>query len=333
MNPALSIHQCFQAILGRAPMPHEMEEYQRRAVGDGWLQELCQTLVGCEEFRRRGAEGREFVPPGHFYSVIPSFAAREQYLKAYSDLIAQRSLPGIVSDEVAWQEHLDRMTALARDIPFPRHKKEGARYFFENPAYSFGDGVSLYRMLVDTKPGKIVEVGSGYSSALMLDAMDLIPGFRAEITFIEPYPELLYSLLSKSDPSRSTVIASGVQSVPLDVFTRLGRGDILFIDSTHVSKLASDVNYLYFEVLRRLALGVVVHVHDIFWPFDYPPEWIAKGRAWNEAYILRAILTDSKRYRIRYFSDYMRIFHGDWIRTNAPLVAENFGGHVWLEVV
>jgi predicted O-methyltransferase YrrM len=335
MNPEPSrlINDCFKGILGRDAQPHELAQYQPLVAEPEWLARLCQALVDCDEFKHRGAEGREFVPPGHFYSVIPSFQAREQYLKTYPDLVRQRALPGIEVDEPAWTAHLQRMASLATDIPFPREKSEDFRYFFKNPAYSYGDALSLFRMLSDVRPARLVEIGSGYSSALTLDALDIIPGLTTELTFIEPYPELLYSLLSESDPKRTTVIATGVQAVPLEVFTKLGAGDILFIDSTHVSKLLSDVNYLYFEVLPRLAPGVIIHVHDIFWPFDYPPDWVGAGRAWNEAYILRAMLSGSKRYRIRYFSDYMRIFHGDWIRAHAPLIAENYGGHVWLEVV
>ena len=93
-----------------------------------------------------------------------------------------------------------------------------------------------------------------------------------------------------------------LQSVGVEVFEELGRGDILFIDSTHVSKLGSDVNYLFFEILPRLRSGVRVHIHDVFFPFEYPPKWIAKGIAWNENYLLRGFLQYNDKFRIVLFN-------------------------------
>ena len=325
------INQCFRGLLGRDALPHELEHYQQGGEHAG-IERLCQTLVMSDEFKNRGVEGREFVPPGHFYSVIPSFGDRDNHLTKAQELERQRRLPGIEVDEAAWKLHLERIAVISQTVPFPVTKTEGFRYYFDNPFYSYGDAISLYRMLVDHKPARIVEVGSGFSSAIMLDTMDRVEGYKAEITFVEPCPDILRSLLSNSDFERTKVIVSRVQDVPMAVFTDLKAGDILFIDSTHVSKLGIDVNHLYFEVLPRLARGVRIHVHDIFWPFEYPAKWISSGRAWNEAYLLRAILSDTQRYGITYFSDYMRLFHNNWIQANAPLIAKKYGGHIWLEV-
>ena len=82
-------------------------------------------------------------------------------------------------------------------------------------------------------------------------------------------------------------------------------GDLQFIDSTHVAKAGSDVLRLYLEVLPRRAPAVIVHVHDIFWPFSYPETWHMEGRDWTEAYLLRALLTDSIGWEVVWFGSYV----------------------------
>lgn len=87
----------------------------------------------------------------------------------------------------------------------------------------------------------------------------------------------------------------------MSVFEKLEENDILFIDSSHVSKMDSDVNFLFFEILPRLKSGVYIHFHDVFYPFIYPKEWIYEGRAYNEMYILRAFLMNNAQYKIQLF--------------------------------
>ena len=111
-----------------------------------------------------------------------------------------------------------------------------------------------------------------------------------QCTFIEPHPKLLKSLLKQGDLERIEIVPRPLQDVDLELFESLRANDILFIDSTHVAKIGSDVNRIFFEILPALATGVYVHFHDIFYPFEYPREWIYEGRAWNEAYMLRAFL-------------------------------------------
>src|SRR6185295_10158012 len=82
-----------------------------------------------------------------------------------------------------------------------------------------------------------------------------------------------------------------LQRAPFELFEALGEGDVCFYDGSHVSRAGSDVNWFFFEVVPRLAPGVLVHVHDIFWPTDYPDQWIvARGQTWNEQYVLQAFL-------------------------------------------
>ena len=123
--------------------------------------------------------------------------------------------------------------AIAKDPTFPDNDDGSTRYWFDNPSYAWGDGVVLH-VLRHLEPRKVIEVGSGYSSALILDTVDGWLGGASHVTFIEPYPELLRSLLRPGDEDRVTVLDQPVQDVDLELFTELGPRRVLFIDSTHV---------------------------------------------------------------------------------------------------
>src|SRR5262249_3816423 len=110
----------------------------------------------------------------------------------------------------------------------------------------------------------------------------------------------------------------------------LGANDILFIDSTHVSKLNSDVNYELFEILPALQSGVYVHLHDILYPFEYPLDWAEEGRGWNEAYLLRAFLAYNDEFEIVLFNDLVWLRFTDDLRRDFPLWGRNPGGSIWL---
>ena len=176
-------------------------------------------------------------------------------------------------------------------------------------------------------------MGSGYSSALILDTIDGWLGGATDVTFIEPYPDLLRSVLRPGDEDRVTVLDQPVQDVDLEVFTELGPRDVLFIDSTHVVKPGSDVNHLMFEVLPRLRPNVWIHIHDMFFPFEYPPPWVREGRAWQEAYLMRAFLMFNERFEIRWFQGFLVARHRDLLLQRLPHLSKNAGGNLWLETV
>lgn len=271
-----------------------------------------------------------WVPPGHFYSPFPDLADYERRAPALRD--PDRPLAGVDLREADQLALVDELAGLVADAPFPEHEGEGRwRYWYDNPAYSYGDGVVLHGMLRRLRPSRVVEVGSGYSSALLLDTVDgWLPG--TEVTFVEPFPALLESLLRPEDEGRVTVHRAPVQDVDPAVFAALGPGDLLFVDSTHVSRAGSDVNHLVFEVFPRLAPGVWVHVHDVFFPFEYPPDWVRQGRAWHEAYLLRAFLAFNPAFEIRWFQDMLWQRHREAV-AKLPWVAHNPGANLWLERV
>jgi hypothetical protein len=115
------------------------------------------------------------------------------------------------------------------------------------------------------------------------------------------------------------------------VFEELQKGDMLFIDSTHVAKPGSDVNQIYFDILPRLKRGVIIHIHDVFYPFEYPKSWILETRAWNEDYIVRAFLYNNKDFRMLLFNHFLNLHHQPLLDQLLPLTAKNSGGSLWLE--
>jgi Methyltransferase domain len=260
----------------------------------------------------------QFYPPGHFYSPIPDV----KEIRASSHIIFDRSptqIPGIDVSTEAQVELAREFVEYYEDIPFPDSKQDGCRYYLDNGYFSYGDAVVLYSMMRRFKPSRIIEVGSGFSSAAMLDVNDRFYNSEIDFTFIEPFPDRLLGLLEDRDKERCCILQEPVQEVPVVLFSNLHENDILFVDSSHVAKAHSDVVHLCFNVLPLLDRGVIVHFHDILWPFEYPSLWFDNGRAWNEAYLLRAFLQYNNTFRVLYFNSLMEIKHDDFLRNELPL--------------
>jgi predicted O-methyltransferase YrrM len=265
-------------------------------------------------------------PHGHFYSPTPDFDAVTQDKARIFDV--DRSLHQVTMDTEAQVALAKEVVALASEDA--SWHGPGARYSFQNLFFNSADALMLVGMLRKLQPRRIIEVGSGFSSAAILDANDLFLGGALECTFIEPYPDRLNSLLRPAE--KATVIASPVQSVDPAVFDTLEAGDILFIDSSHVSKVGSDVNYLLLDILPRLALGVWIHVHDIGYPFEYAEESVDHGRAWNEAYVLHAFMLFNTNFRIRLWNSYLHTRHRqEMAACSKDWVDGNGGGSIWIE--
>ena len=231
-------------------------------------------------------------PAGHFYSPVPS---DEDVAAALRKRPADLEASGIDLHLPEQKQLLEQFAEMYPSIPFQEQGAPGFRYRYDNDSYAHGDAIMLHLMIRWLKPQRIIEVGSGNSSCVTLDTNEHFFNNRIRCTFIEPYPTFLQSLLKPSD--QIDLLPARLQEVDLSVFDALEAGDILFIDSTHVSKLNSDVNRLFFEILPRLKPGVFVHIHDIFPGFEYPEHWLREGRAWNEQYLLRAFLQYNDRFQ------------------------------------
>lgn len=336
MNDREFVTFCYQRILGREPDVRGLHHYVV-ALSDRALsrQQLMLDFLESPEYRQRqgqpqpaaAAPSAEFVPAGHYYSAIPSADDRRRALANFKT--APTELPGIdLGSERQWAL-LEALRPLLETGGLADEPAGGRRYGFTNPSFGPGDAVVLQALMRHLRPRRIVEVGSGHSSALMLDVDEFHLGRSVEFTFLEPYPDLLKSLMKPGDPT--WVIRQQIaQEADLEPFRTLAANDILFIDSTHVLKAGSDVARLLFDVLPVLAPGVVIHVHDIFWPFEYPSTWLDEGRAWNEAYALRAFLQYNRCFSIMLFTNYLVHRDRGWFERNAPTVLRNVGGSIWL---
>jgi predicted O-methyltransferase YrrM len=278
---------------------------------------------------------RTWMPPGHFYSPIPDPAA----VARRADRIFRHDSPEIAGIDMRLPEQMalsERYVAAYRHDYFPREATAGRRYYWRNDYFPFGDAFYVDRFLREETPQRVVEIGSGFSSAVMLDVVD---DLRREgrplpkLDFVEPYPDRLRSLLRPEDYANSKLWEQEVQDVPDELFTRLQAGDLLLIDSSHVLKMGSDLAHLFFHVLPKLARGVVVFLHDVPWPFEYPRAWAEENRAWNEAYALRAFLMYNSTFRIRWMPGLLVAMRLDLARQRARLLADEGGTGVWIERV
>ncbi|MEP6598393.1 MAG: class I SAM-dependent methyltransferase [Actinomycetota bacterium] len=272
-------------------------------------------------------------PPGHFYSAIPSVHDLGQRLDALWPAARPERVAGIDLNAEVQLDTFRRVAEFGRELTLPASRSESSRYYSDNVSYGPGDALTLHGMLRHARPERLIEIGSGFSSAMTMDTVEQFLDGKTQLTFIEPYPELLESLMRPGDEDRVAVIAKPLQSVPLDVFSMLEAGDVLFVDSTHVVKTGSDVVWLYGEVLPIVKPGVYVHIHDIFHPFEYPKEWVLEGRAWSEAYLVRAFLTCNEDFEILLFNDWLAKFHRDAISAHLPRMLDNTGGALWLRRV
>lgn len=274
-------------------------------------------------------QGAGVFPAGHYYSPIPDMnEVSRDVARIFPDSLP-RELPGIAINEGRQLALLRALRPFMAEAPFPEEKTDGIRYYYANEFYSYTDALFLYGMIRRLQPRRIVEVGSGFSSCVMLDTIERFMNHSAECTFVEPFPGRLKAVIRPTD--RIHLLEQRVQDVDPRIFSTLESGDILFIDSTHVAKAGSDVNYYLFEIFPRLASGVIIHIHDVFYPFEYPRSWLLKGIYWNENYLLRAFLADNPCYEILLMSNYLGTFHRDALEALHPLCLKNTGGNLWLQ--
>lgn len=267
-------------------------------------------------------------PPGHYYSPLPDY---ENVLRGWTFFDRDTlGCPGIDLREGAQLELMETFSRYYDELPWTEAPNGATRYHYENDFFSYGDAITMYSLFRHYKPRRVVEVGSGYSSAAMMDVNDLFLEKTIQFTFVEPHPKRLLGLLRQEEP---IILRQPVQDTPLEEFRNLNENDVLFVDSSHVVKAGSDLQRIFFSVLPALKPGVFVHFHDIFWPFEYPKEWFLEGRAWNEAYLLRSFLQFNSAFEIVCFNSYLAACHEDALQERLPLFRKNPGGSLWLRKI
>lgn len=271
---------------------------------------------------------------GHYHSPIPDDNEVDKHY-----LILANSIADIDFDFQNQYQQLNEFSIFYNEMPWDFYddsKNNSFRYKNEKSFYRFSDAIFLYLMMRRYKPKRIIEVGSGYSSAIMLDTNDLFfKGDDIQFTFIEPNPQdRLNGLINESDRNNCTIYIDKVQEVDLNVYLNLQANDILFIDSSHVSKAGSDFNFIMFQILPILKSGVIIHFHDVFYPFEYPKDWLKVERFyWNECYLLRAFLMNNNDYKLLFFNSAAHEFHKDYFEEKMPevLIDHQHCGAIWIQ--
>lgn len=279
---------------------------------------------------RPNENGRLLYWPGHYYSPLLDIATISQQGAVANDGVEYWACVGLDED---LQRAFYASLVEGEAIEFTKYPQSERRYYSENGMFRFADAFTLTGMIRKLQPKRIVEVGSGYSSAVILDACQSM-SHDCSLTFIEPDPVRLNRLLSREEIGRLEVIEECVQEVPVSVFERLEAGDILFVDSSHVAKIGSDVTHILLRLLPCLKPGVFVHFHDIFFPHSYPLDWIKKGRAWNESLSLRFFLACNSQFRVEAFNSYAAFQFRDMFEDLLPDFLDQDGGSsFWIQKI
>ena len=273
-----------------------------------------------------------------FYSPLPSVSALEKTIHRWSKS----------SELIGIDYRLSDMKAKLRDLLSKhraeyqrkvKHKEISAKGY--GPGFPVLDAMLLYSMVRDRKPQRYLEIGSGVSTYYCRLAAEenLREGNKTEITCIDPYPQSALVNIPEVN-----IIKKEVQDAGTSDFERLNPGDILFIDSTHIVKLDGDVPFLYLEVLPRVKKGVIIHVHDIHFPYNspYPHQYYVFGKKrpvfWTEAMLLQAFLSFNDAYRIMLSIPLIRHFDEPLLKALVPGYipvdlqdASTHAGSIWIE--
>jgi hypothetical protein len=214
------------------------------------------------------------IRPIHYYEPLPDFRTITA-----EQIERRRAYAGI---DFRWEEQLTLLGALAGY----RDELSSVDFDFNNDFFGGFDAAVYYSLIRHLQPQRIIEIGGGYSTQIAATA--LARNGKGTLRCVEPYPE---ARLTNGNLSVE-VIQKRVEEIDVDFFASLDANDILFIDSSHAVKFGSDVCYEFLEVLPQLNPGVWIHVHDIFFPHDYPAEWLLDRRlALNEQYLLEGFLS------------------------------------------
>lgn len=252
----------------------------------------------------------------HYYE--PSF--RNEAIREL--LSTERDLPGINWNREGQLELLGSFSYNEELVTFSRRKISDDEFYVDNDAFGSGDAEYWYSLIRFKKPKRIIEVGSGFSTRMARQALAANEcedaQYACEHILIEPYEHDWLEELG------ITVIREKVEDLDMQIFEKLDVDDILFIDSSHMIRPRGDVVFEYLELLPRLKAGVIVHVHDIFSPKDYPAEWIVdEVRFWNEQYLLEAFLTLNNEWTIIGALNFLRHHHYRELKEKCPFLTED----------
>ncbi len=271
-----------------------------------------------------------FAPPGHFYSPIcdPS-DLRSDSARIWPSTPVQ-ICPGIDFKFPHQLALLAEFSKYTQDIRFPLDASDSpSQYFYKNDQYPCLDAEVLFCMLRHLRPRNMIEIGSGFSTLVAAEVNRRFLGSRMNLTCVEPFPR---QFLMDGVDGVTELVRAKVQQVDLSLFESLALNDVLFVDSSHVSKTGSDVNHILFRILPSLKPGVYIHFHDIFLPDDYPKKWaIEDCRNWNEQYLIHAFLQYNRDFEIAWSSYFMATRHpAETSQVYPRFPALGAGGSLWI---
>ena len=326
------VAQLYEHLFCRKPKADEFTHWVTAAQKTFAPEQLFEAFIRSPEYMGRTRVRTQF-PIGHYYSPVVDPATVREYVARSQDT-EPGEIEGISLSTDAMGRFWEKILPLVRGTPFEDEKSPDRRFYYLNNSFPYADAIVLRAMLGRYRPKRVIEIGSGFSSACMLDAADEFRLQNFSLTCIEPDPVRLHQIMRPEDSDCVELIQSPVQDVPLDNFSRLEAGDILFIDSTHVLKTGSDVHYELFSILPQLKPGVLIHFHDIQYPFEYPEKWIFEtNNSWNEIYALRAFLMYNSNFKILFWCSMLARTNRPLLASTFPLVLRNPGGSIWIEKV
>ena len=321
----------YEGLLHREPGTDEFDSWVVAACKQA-PQEILRAFVQSREYRSKNAV-RPHFPLGHFHSPIVDPRTVESYVaKERQQRFSPETIQGIDLDLRQMQALYSQLLPYIKTTCFPEDKGAASRFYYQNGNFPYGDAIILRAMIHLFRPSKIIEIGSGFTSACMLDSFDDAKISHPELVCIDPNASRLRTLLWPGDSEVVRIIERPVQEVGTELFAELRPGDFLFIDSTHVLKTASDVHYELFSILPNLAPGVFVHFHDVQYPFEYPDIWIfERNYSWNEIYAVRAFLMFNMEFRVKYWNSLMATTNRPMLSDGNPLLVRNSGGSIWIK--
>ncbi len=271
------------------------------------------------------------VVRNHYYQPIPDTRTLKEKL-----WVVPESLPGVDLREAEQLKLLNRFHRTygqeLAELPLEQVATP-FEYYVYNKRFESVDGEILYCMVRDFKPKRMIEFGAGFSTLAAAKAirrnMEENDGYRCEFVSVDPEPD---AVIRFAVPGLTKLVKGIAQEWPLAAFDALESGDILFIDSSHVLKIGSDVHYLFLQVLPRLKPGVVVHVHDIFFPSEYPQDWVLGHlRFYNEQYLLQAFLAFNSAFDVLWCGSAMKLKHPAELAQAIPSFRPHvMPGSIWM---
>lgn len=270
------------------------------------------------------------VVPNNFYSNIPSIQEIENSYE-YTDI--EKSVPpygecNIFSEPETTRQLLEELVVYSSEFVPQNDDDEDAPegFFWNNTQFSYSDAMSYYAFIRHFKPKKIVEIGSGFSTLIAIDAIQ--KNGSGDITCIEPFPRPFIEKSDKIDLLK--VSAQNITSKWLN--ENLNDGDVLFIDSTHTVKTGSDCLHIYLRLLPEIKHDIYVHVHDVFLPFGMPIDWLLDHHIyWTEQYLLLAFLLDNHKASFLFGSSYHEWANEDLLKSFMHGRASPGGGSFWFK--